>query len=149
MKKAAVVIGVNKTKDGSLAVLKSAAVGAEAVADWLRGEGYDVECLTDEAKPVTASAVYNAIAHFTDLPVRYDFLLIYFSGHGYWLSRSDYWLLSGAPNNPNESINLRSSMELAKYSGIPNIVCISDACRSVPADRSAQCAVTGWLYGFP
>lgn len=138
MKKAAVVIGVNKTKDGALAVLESAAAGAKRVASWLDEEGYDVICLTDESEPVTASLIFNGISEFASLPVQYDMLLVYFSGHGYWLSRSDYWLLSGAPNNPNESVNLLLSMELAKYSGIPNVVFISDACRSIPKNRSGQ-----------
>jgi hypothetical protein len=132
-RKAAVVIGVDKT--GNLAVLQSAAAGAEAVADWLRGEGYDVECLTDKSKPVRARDIEDAIAKFVTLPPQYAMLVVYFSGHGYWHARSDLWLLSGAPVKTSEAINLDGAMDLARYSGIPNVVFISDACRSIPDSR--------------
>ncbi len=133
-KRAAVVIGINKT--GNLAVLNSAAAGAEAVAEWLRSEGYDVECLTDKSKPVEKQTVENAIAKFVTRPPRYSMLVVYFSGHGYWHARSDLWLLSGAPEITSEAINLDGAMDLARYSGIPNVVFISDACRSIPDSRA-------------
>ena len=134
MKKAAVVIGVNKT--GKLTPLGSAAEGAKRVADWLTGEGYDVCCLTDLAGPVTRADVEKAIERYVTLPARYHLLLVYFSGHGYWQARSDTWLLSGAPTRPGEAINLRTAIDMAKYSGIPNVVFVSDACRSIPDTRS-------------
>jgi hypothetical protein len=139
-KKAAVVIGVDKT--GNLTKLNSAAAGAEAVADWLRGEGYDVECLTDRSGPVQARDVEDAVAKFVTLPPRYSLLVVYFSGHGYWHARADRWLLSGAPTKTSEAINLDGAMDLARYSGIPNVVFISDACRSIPDSRTGA-NVTG------
>jgi len=39
-------------------------------------------------------------------------------------------MLSAAPDNPNEAISLIESVALARQSGIPNVVFISDACRS-------------------
>jgi hypothetical protein len=135
MHKAAIVIGVNKT--GNLGTLKSAAAGAERIASWLRAEGFDVESLTDEkGSPVECSAVEKAIEKFVTVPARYQLLVVYFSGHGHWQARSDVWLLSGAPVKPNEAINLEAAMDLAKYSGIPNVVFISDACRSIPNSRA-------------
>lgn len=136
MKKAAVVIGVDKT--GNLTPLGSAAAGAERVAHWLHSEGFKVACLTDRDGPVRCSEVEEAIAAFVTLPPRYHLLLVYFSGHGYWQARSDVWLLSGAPVWPNEAINLEAAMDLAKYSGIPNVVFVSDACRSIPDARSGM-----------
>lgn len=133
MKRAAVVIGVNKT--GKLTPLSSAAEGAKRVADWLTGEGYDVTCLTDLAGPVTRIDVEKAIEAYVTLPARYHLLFVYFSGHGYWQARSDTWLLSGAPRRPGEAINLRTAIDMAKYSGIPNVVFVSDACRSIPDTR--------------
>lgn len=144
-KKAAVVIGVDKT--GGLLKLKSAADGAEAVADWLIREGYDVECLTDKSKPVLARDVEDAVAKFVTLPPQYSLLVVYFSGHGYWHARADRWLLSGAPTKASEAINLGGAMDLARYSGIPNIVFISDACRSIPDSRTGA-NVTG-IDAFP
>lgn len=45
MQKAAIVIGVNKT--GDLPVLNAAVAGAAQVADWLRGEGFQVKRYLD------------------------------------------------------------------------------------------------------
>ena len=143
--KAAVVVGVDNT--GNLAKLNSAAAGAQAVAKWLKGEDYDVECLTDKSGPVAAEDVEKAIAKFVTLPPRYKLLVVYFSGHGYWHARADRWLLSGAPTKTSDAINLDGAMDLARYSGIPNVVFISDACRSIPDSRTGA-YVTG-VDGFP
>jgi hypothetical protein len=134
MNKAAIVIGVNKT--GGLTPLQSAAAEAERVARWLRAEGFEVKTLTDAKRPVTSAAVVSAFEKVVTLPPRLHQLVVYFSGHGYWQSRSDIWLLSGAPTQPAEAINLRTAMDLARYSGIPNVVFVSDACRSVPNVRN-------------
>ena len=64
MKRAAVVIGVNST--GGLPVLDSAAPGAKEVAHWLRDEGFEVVCLTDETDPVTHIAVRDAVFRFVN-----------------------------------------------------------------------------------
>lgn len=130
MNKAAVVIGVNKT--GGLTPLGSAAEEAERVARWLRGEGFDVKKLTDAKRPVTSAAVVKAFNAIVTVPAQYHLLVVYFSGHGYWQARSDIWLLSGAPTQPAEAINLRTAIDVARYSGIPNVVFVSDACRSIP-----------------
>jgi hypothetical protein len=144
-KKAAIVIGVGKV--GDLPKLNSPSKGAKAVAKWLRSEGYDVECLTDESAPVQARNIEDAVAKFVTLPPRYSLLVVYFSGHGYWHARSDLWLLSGAPTKTSDAINLDGAMDLAKYSGISNVVFISDACRSIP-DSRVGAKVTG-IDAFP
>lgn len=144
-RKAAVIIGVDS--GGGLAPLKSAAHGANSVASWLDAEGYTVECLTDTRGPVRSRDVEDAIARLVTNPPRFSLLLVYFSGHGYWHVNTDHWLLSDAPTKPNEAINLESSMDLAKYSGIPNVVFVSDACRSLPATRSAA-SING-IAAFP
>src|SRR4051794_20535481 len=135
LKKAAIVIGVDKT--GTLTPLNSAAAGAERIAKWLEGEGFKVKCLTDkDGKPVTIDAVERAVESFVTLPATNHLLLIYFSGHGYWQARSDVWLLSGAPTKPREAINLGRAASDAVYSGIPNVIFVSDACRSLPNTKS-------------
>ena len=146
-KAAAVVIGVDKT--GGFDALKSAATGAKEVADWLRlEEGFDVECLTDVNKtPVTSRQVEDAINKFVTDPPTYDFLLVYFSGHGQYHTRADHWLLSGAPTSTSEAINLEGAIATAKLCGIPNVVFISDACRTLP-DTQARSHVNG-IDGFP
>jgi hypothetical protein len=133
-RKAAIVIGVDKP--GGLTPLESAARGAEEVATWLQGEGFTVECITDKDEPVTTDKIKKATKKLNTKPARYHMLLVYFSGHGLWQRQTDIWLLSNAPVEPDEAINVRSSMDLLKYSGIPNIVIISDACRSLADDRA-------------
>jgi hypothetical protein len=144
-RRGAVVIGVDAPED--LAPLESAATSAEEVAAWLGREGFEVECLTDRAEPVTVDSIVEAIKKFVRLPPRYHQLLVYFSGHGFWQARSDRWLLSKAPTVSHEAINLEGAMDLARYSGIPNVVFVSDACRSIPDSRTGS-FVDG-VDGFP
>jgi hypothetical protein len=145
MNKAAIVIGVNRT--GGLTPLGSAADEADRVARWLSNEGFEVKKLTDAKRPVTSAAVVKAFQAIVTVPPRYHLLLVYFSGHGYWQSRSDIWLLSGAPAQTAEAINLRTAIDLAKYSGIPNVVFVSDACRSIPNVRAG--AYVDGVAAFP
>jgi hypothetical protein len=56
--------------------------------------------------------------------------VVYFAGHGFVNSYSEHWMLSQAPDNPNEAVSLVESVALARQSAIPNVVFISDACRS-------------------
>lgn len=144
-KKAAIVIGIGRT--GGLVPLESPVPGAKQVADWLKGEGYKVQCLTDETGPVTAEEVRKAIKKFVTLPPQFHLLVVYFSGHGYWQTRSDVWLFSEAPTNPDDAINLDGAIDLARHSGIPNVVFISDACRSLPDTRSG--AYVRGIDAFP
>ncbi len=145
-KAAAVVIGVDKT--GGLDPLKSAARGARDVAVWLKGEGFDVACLTDGPHhSVTSQDVSTSIAGFATKPPTYEFLLVYFSGHGQWHTRADHWLLSGAPRITTEAINLEGAMYTARLCGIPNVVFISDACRTIPTSVADN--LVGGIDGFP
>ena len=145
-KAAAVIIGVDKT--GGFDPLKSAARGAREVAAWLTSESFEVECLTDgPGTPVTASAVSTAITKFATKPATYDLLVVYFSGHGQWHTRADHWLLSGAPQNTAEAINLEGAMYTARRSGIPNVIFISDACRTIP--RSDVDSLVNGVDAFP
>jgi hypothetical protein len=135
-KRAAVVIGVNKT-GGSLPVLEACATGATEVAGWLGREGFDVTALIDgDGKLVTCKMVQDAIAHYVK-PGKYHQLVIFFSGHGYWKNETELWLLSNAPADANEAISWIETAEYAKDCGIPNVVLISDACRTIPTTKSA------------
>ena len=128
--------------------LKSAAHGARDVATWLKSEGFDVACLTDgPGKKVTSNEVSTAITGFATKPPTYDILVVYFSGHGQWHTRADHWLLAGAPQNTAEAINLEGAMYTARKCGIPNVVFISDACRTIPK-TDVDNLVNG-VDGFP
>ena len=145
-KAAAVIIGVDKT--GGLDPLKSAARGAQQVAAWLTSEGFDVACLTDgPGKPVVSQDVSSAITRFATKPPTYEILVVYFSGHGQWHTRADHWLLSGAPQNTAEAINLEGAMYTARRCGIPNVVFISDACRTIP--RADLDSLVNGVDAFP
>jgi len=126
-----VVIGVDRV--GNLASLQAAASVATSMAEWLETEGYAVALLTDaDGGRVTASQVEEAIGKFVTAPPRYRQLLVYFTGHGLWQGRADRWLLSDAARQSSQAINLNGAMELARYSGIDNVIFVSDACRSLP-----------------
>lgn len=125
--RAAVVIGVDKA--GHLPRLNGASSGARMVAGWLQSEGFEVKLLVDTVNPVKAEDIFEAIAALVDRGTL-DQLVVYFSGHGFISGYSEYWMLSKAPGNPNEAVSFRESVELAKESAIPNVVFISDACRS-------------------
>lgn len=132
---AAVVIGVDKP--GNLPALRGAAAGARSVAEWLGGEGFEIRAFVDDAAPVTTNAIYTAIADLVNRGTL-DQLVVYFAGHGFIGNYAEFWMLSGAPENPNEAISLRESVELARNSAIPNVVFISDACRSRPDSLQTQ-----------
>jgi hypothetical protein len=142
--RAAVVIGVNKT--GNLPVLRAAVSGAKAVADWLCSEGFEVKLITDEnGSAVTADAIKQAVFELVDRGTL-THLVVYFSGHGVCVGFNEYWLLTGAPRDASQAVTLMESWELAHRSGIPNVVFISDACRSIPAYQTSL--LTGTLI-FP
>jgi hypothetical protein len=134
-KRGAVVIGVNKT--GDLPKLEASVSGAHKFAEWLAGEGFAVTTITDEKEPVTATAIKAAIKGFV-LPGTYDQLVVYFTGHGYWKNDAELWLLTGAPEDANEAVNWKETVDFAKDCGIPNVVLISDACRSLPNSPRAS-----------
>jgi hypothetical protein len=145
MKSAAVVIGVDRT--GGLTPLKAAASGAKDVAAWLEQSGYEVSCLTDAPDPdgtarvVTRKEIFDAVSAYVGRD-NLDKLIVYFAGHGYLRSPSEIWLLSGAPDDPSEAVDQTASAEMARASNIPNVVFISDCCRSVAGNLLRQ-RVTG------
>lgn len=134
--RAAVVIGVNKS--GPLPALRAAASGASAFADWLSGEGFYVAPFIDGANSkVKVDPIFEAVLDIVNRGT-YEQLVIYFSGHGFLNSYRELWMLSDAPDNPNQAISLLECERLCKRSGIPNVVFISDACRSTATSLGAD-----------
>src|SRR5262249_16818963 len=129
--RAAVVIGVNKT--GNLPILRAAVSGAKSVSEWLRAEGFEVNLIVDEDAPVTADSVKRAITAFVNRGTLQQ-LIVYFSGHGMAFGNFEFWLLTGAPDDVNEAISAVECIDAASRSGIPNVIFICDACRSLPVD---------------
>jgi Caspase domain len=127
MKRAAVCIGVNRA--ATMTPLLAAAQGARDFEAWAVDQQCVTALLVDDTKPVTASDVFDAVDRF--VAGNFGQLIIYFAGHGILTAPgTEYWLLSRAPINPNEAVNLFRSTEDARNSGIPHVVFVSDACRS-------------------
>jgi hypothetical protein len=145
-KRAAVCVGVDRA--GTLTPLQAAASGAQDFGTWAEDQGCDVTVLVDgPASKVTINDIFDAVNAVVD-KATYDQLIVYFSGHGILLAPgAEYWLLSRAPGNPNEAVNLFRSIEDARNSGIPHVVFVSDACRSSVKGPPLS-AVTGGLI-FP
>lgn len=135
MNKAAIVIGVNQT--GDLPLLNSAVTGAKRIGQWLTGEGFEIFEFVDTDKPVTTGGITKQVINLVNRGTL-EQLVIFFSGHGFLNNNSEFWLLSGAPRNPNEAISLTECVTLARQCGIPSVVFISDACRSLPETLTAE-----------
>ncbi len=145
MNRAAVVVAVKKA--GTLPELKAALDGARRFEAWARQEKFEtVVTITDENEPVSAKAIRDAIKALVTTD-SVEQLFVYFAGHGVNLHFSEYWFLSDAPEDPNEAVNVAGSVQLAKRSGIPHVVFISDACRTAPDGIQLQ-AING-SYIFP
>jgi hypothetical protein len=135
-KQAAVVIGVNKA--GDLPILTAAASGARAVEQWLQSQGVEVHTFADDTGPVYARALIETTTRLVNLGT-FDQLIVYFAGHGFLNAGSEVWLLSEAPENSNEAVNLQECVNNCRESGLSNVIFISDACRSTPDSlRSAR-----------
>lgn len=78
------------------------------------------------------SQVFRAVSGLVDAGT-VERLVVYFAGHGFLKGPvEEFWLLSGAPSDASEAVNLVTSGNMARYRGIPEIVFISDACRVAP-----------------
>lgn len=138
MKRAAILIGVNKT--GNLPVLADAAGGAQRMAQWALAQGIpkdQVYTLTDEQGPVEIHDVKQVVRKLVEVR-NIDQLIIYFAGHGVNIRYGEYWLLSDAPSDSQAAVNVEGSVVLARQAGIPHVVMISDACRTAPEGIQAQ-----------
>lgn len=135
--RAGIFIGVNKA--GNLPKLRDAAAGAKRMCDWAKAQGIQTRIsLTDaDGEPVEVRAISRAIRTIIkDGPP--DQLIVYFAGHGVNIGYGERWLLSDAPEDPNEAINVNGSAESAHHCGIPHVVFISDACRTAAESIQSQ-----------
>lgn len=157
-RRAVISIGVNNAV--SMTPLKAAVDGAYDFFLWAKGQECDAALLVDEqwdikgnptntknVTPVFAAHIFQAVKKYVEAG-RYEQLIIYFAGHGILTAPSvEYWLLSGAPENPNEAVNLFRSIEDARNCGIPHVIFVSDACRSA-ASGPPLSAISGSII-FP
>jgi hypothetical protein len=147
MQRGALLIGVSKT--GGMPQLQAVESGLESVRLWAVNQGIKPEHLkvfSDAKAPVESSEIRKAVRDLVALR-SLDQLVIYFAGHGVNIGYSEYWLLSGAPDDASEAINVDGSLVLARQCRIPHIVILSDACRTA-ADGIQQQRIAGSLL-FP
>jgi hypothetical protein len=144
MKRAAILIGVDKT--GDLPRLKDAAKGAALMKTWADAQGIDsVHLLTDEREPVTLARIKDAVKALVKAG-NVGQLLVYFAGHGVSLQRQEYWLLSDAPDDADEAVNVAGSIALAATCGIGHVLLMSDCCRTAPEGVRAQSVRGGLIF---
>jgi hypothetical protein len=139
MNRAAVLIGVNRVK--GLPALNDAVRGAQRMHDWVLTQGFAAQrvvLITDESTPVKAANVQEAIGKLLDPMAGTEQLLIYFAGHGLNINYGEFWLLSSALEWPTESVDVARSAVLARYSNVPHVVFVSDACRTAAAGVQQQ-----------
>lgn len=153
-RRAAVIVGVSTS--AGLTPLTSAGPMARSLGDWLSTAipGYDVTVITDEnGHQVTPDEIFDAISTYVTVPVRYELLLVHYIGHGLYQARNDIWMLSKLPNNRSACVSLTATLNDAKFSGIPNVVVVSDACRVLPSDLDlsdlSPSAIIPYLKDFP
>lgn len=137
MRRACIAIGVDLVRDvPKLAKLQAAAKGAEQFAGWAQKSDpkFETLCITDRTAPVEIREIKRLVAEIVTSN-SYDQLIVYFAGHGILKSwDTEIWLLSSAASDPNEAVNLVGSVRYARNSGIPHVLFVSDACRSVTSD---------------
>ena len=135
MSRISVSIGVDHVNNAAiLPPLQAAAAGARQFAAWAAKQGFETHELTDSTGALTAGDVKKTIRAIVGQGTCTQ-LVVYFAGHGLLRSwDTEVWLLSNAADDPNEAVNLAGSISLARNSGIPHVVFISDACRSFSAD---------------
>ena len=104
------------------------------MAAWAATQGIpQIKLLTDQSNRVTMQAIREAVSDIQNVG-GVEQLIVYFSGHGVYVRMSEYWLLSGAPDDRQEAINLDYCVDSARQSAFSNVVFLSDACRTLAND---------------
>jgi hypothetical protein len=117
--------------------LQAAISGARKMERWANEQGFKyVKVLTDEAGPLGIKQIKDAVKALEEKGT-IEQLFVYFSGHGVNNHYSEYWLLSDAPDDKDEAVNVSGSMLLAEHCSFKHVIFISDACRTSTDDIQA------------
>jgi hypothetical protein len=134
MAKMCIAIGVSKITGSALPTL-NAAQDAKEFHAWAQAHDFQSTLLTDQEKDVTLQMIKDGVISAITAGVTQ--LVIYFGGHGILKApETEIWLLSGVMNDSQQAVNLAGSVALARNGKIPNVIFISDACRSVTTNQT-------------
>jgi len=138
MSRAIVLVGVSRTSSVDFPALAGVEDAIQEMSQWAEAQAIShIIKVTDvgvgSVGEVTIELISKAISELLSRVGFLQQLIIYFSGHGIVNAFNEYLLLSGAPSNANEAINVTGSVALAQTWKIPHVVFFSDACRSMGA----------------
>lgn len=118
------------------------------MAGWAEWQGINYRVLLDDpaapedfqgakAGAVTADDIKQAVAGLLQDQTLTQ-LILYFSGHGVFSRGSHRWLLSGAPHDADEAVDVDAAILKAERGTVPHVVFISDACAALPDDPDSE-----------
>ncbi|MCG7287492.1 caspase family protein [Cellulomonas sp. ACRRI] len=130
--RALVLVGVART-GGRFPELPAVPGAVAAVRAWATEQGVpDDLVLTftdDDGTPVTSGAVLAGVRALVDRG-DVDQLVVYFSGHGINTGNAEFWLLTGAPEDGSQAVNVSLTSWFAERLPVRHVVLVSDACRT-------------------
>ncbi len=130
MERAVVLIGVARS---GLPELPAVPAALEAMRGWAVSQGIPDELVVElsdaDGSPVRIADVFDAVSALA-ARLTIEQLVVFFCGHGVYNDGTDLWLLSGAPGNSSEAVNVAKTVRLATRGTIPYVVLVADACRS-------------------
>ncbi|NHT19642.1 caspase family protein, partial [Cellulomonas sp. IC4_254] len=132
MARALVLVGVART-GGRFPELPAVPGAVAAVRTWATEQGVpDDLVLTftdDDGSPVTSGDVLAGVRALVDRG-DVDQLVVYFSGHGINTGNAEFWLLTGAPEDGSQAVNVSLTSWFAERLPVRHVVLVSDACRT-------------------
>ncbi len=130
--RALVLVGVART-GGRFPELPAVPGAVAAVRAWAAEQGVPDDLVLaftdDDGTPVTASAVLAGVRGLVDRG-DVDQLVVYFSGHGINTGNAEFWLLTGAPEDGSQAVNVSLTSWFAERLPVRHVVLVSDACRT-------------------
>lgn len=107
MRRALVLIGVSQT-GGDLVKLESIESSFRDMRQWAEEQSFNqiIEISDLSGNTVYLKDISECIEKLDSSPRPPDQLVVYFNGHGLHNAGGDLWLLSKAPNQPTEAVNL-------------------------------------------
>ncbi|MFD3700222.1 hypothetical protein ACFWUZ_29550 [Streptomyces sp. NPDC058646] len=135
MDRAVVLIGVSQA--AGFPALEAVNRGLRDMESWAKSQQIPrIEVLTDISGGAVDAATVRETVQSLASCLSLEQLIVYFCGHGVNLNKNEYWLLSEAPDEPNEAINVSLSTVYAWDTGVRHVILISDACRTAPQDAT-------------